>query len=297
MTTVIEVKNLTKRYKETLAVDNVSFTIEKDAIYGLLGRNGAGKTTIMSILTAQNFASSGDIRIFGEDPYENPRVLGRMCFVREGQKYPDEATAMHAFRIAGLFYPNWDQAFADDLVADFQLPTKTRIKKLSRGQLSAVGVILGLASRAEITFFDEPYLGLDAVARQIFYDRLLEDYVEHPRTIILSSHLIDEVSNLLEHVIVIDKGRIVMDGETDAVRDRAATIVGDSAAVEAFVTGRQVIHRQSLGRVTSVTVLGRLTDADRAQLAAAGLDATPVSLQQLIVRTSQSTASKEGALL
>lgn len=273
------------------------FTIEKDAIYGLLGRNGAGKTTIMSILTAQNFASSGDIRIFGEDPYENPRVLGRMCFVREGQKYPDEATAMHAFRIAGLFYPNWDQAFADDLVADFQLPTKTRIKKLSRGQLSAVGVILGLASRAEITFFDEPYLGLDAVARQIFYDRLLEDYVEHPRTIILSSHLIDEVSNLLEHVIVIDKGRIVMDEETDAVRDRAATIVGDSAAVEAFVTGRQVIHRQSLGRVTSVTVLGRLTDADRAQLAAAGLDATPVSLQQLIVRTSQSTASKEGALL
>lgn len=297
MTTVIEVKNLTKRYKETLAVDNVSFTIEKDAIYGLLGRNGAGKTTIMSILTAQNFASSGDIRIFGEDPYENPRVLGRMCFVREGQKYPDEATAMHAFRIARLFYPNWDQAFADDLVADFQLPTKTRIKKLSRGQLSAVGVILGLASRAEITFFDEPYLGLDAVARQIFYDRLLEDYVEHPRTIILSSHLIDEVSNLLEHVIVIDKGRIVMDEETDAVRDRAATIVGDSAAVEAFVTGRQVIHRQSLGRVTSVTVLGRLTDADRAQLAAAGLDATPVSLQQLIVRTSQSTASKEGALL
>lgn len=297
MTTVIEVKNLTKRYKETLAVDNVSFTIEKDAIYGLLGRNGAGKTTIMSILTAQNFASSGDIRIFGEDPYENPRVLGRMCFVREGQKYPDEATATHAFRIAGLFYPNWDQAFADDLVADFQLPTKTRIKKLSRGQLSAVGVILGLASRAEITFFDEPYLGLDAVARQIFYDRLLEDYVEHPRTIILSSHLIDEVSNLLEHVIVIDKGRIVMDEETDAVRDRAATIVGDSAAVEAFVTGRQVIHRQSLGRVTSVTVLGRLTDADRAQLAAAGLDATPVSLQQLIVRTSQSTASKEGALL
>ena len=297
MTTVIEVKNLTKRYKETLAVDNVSFTIEKDAIYGLLGRNGAGKTTIMSILTAQNFASSGDIRIFGEDPYENPRVLGRMCFVREGQKYPDEATAMHAFRIAGLFYPNWDQAFADDLVADFQLPTKTRIKKLSRGQLSAVGVILGLASRAEITFFDEPYLGLDAVARQIFYDRLLEDYVEHPRTIILSSHLIDEVSNLLEHVIVIDKGRIVMDEETDAVRDRAATIVGDSAAVEAFVTGRQVIHRQSLGRVTSVTVLGRLTDADRAQLAAAGLDATPVSLQQLIVRTSQSTGSKEGALL
>ena len=89
-------------------------------------------------------------------------------------------------RTARLFFPNWDQELADRLIDDFQLPMKRRIKKLSRGQLSAVGVIIGLASRAEITFFDEPYLGLDAVARQIFYDRLLEDYTEHPRTVILS---------------------------------------------------------------------------------------------------------------
>ena len=94
-----------------------------------------------------------------------------------------------------MFFPHWDQSFADRLVAEFGLPMKRRIKKLSRGQLSAVGVIIGLASRAEITFFDEPYLGLDAVARQIFYDRLLEDYATHPRTVILSSHLIDEVAN------------------------------------------------------------------------------------------------------
>jgi ABC-2 type transport system ATP-binding protein len=222
-----------------------------------------------------------------------------MCFVRESQKYPDDATPRHAFRMARLFFPHWDQAFADRLIDDFQLPMKKTIKKLSRGQLSAVGVIIGLAARAEITFFDEPYLGLDAVARQIFYDRLLEDYAEHPRTIILSSHLIDEVSNLLERVIVIDRGRIVMDEETDAVRDRAANIVGDTAAVDAFVTGREVLHRESLGRVSSVTVLGALTDHDRSQLAAQGLDVTPVSLQQLIVRTTQhaaEAATPEGAL-
>src|SRR3546814_3551697 len=92
MTAVIEAKNLTKRYRDTVAVDDVSFAIEKDTIYGLLGRNGAGKTTVMSILTAQNFATSGDVRVFGEHPYENARVLARMCFVREGQKYPDDAT-------------------------------------------------------------------------------------------------------------------------------------------------------------------------------------------------------------
>lgn len=290
MTDVIEVSNLTKRYRDTLAVDDVSFRIQADTIYGLLGRNGAGKTTLMSILTAQNFASRGEVRVFGQNPYENPKVLQRLCFVRESQKYPDDALPKHAFGTARLFFPNWDQQLAERLIDDFQLPMKRRIKKLSRGQLSAVGVVIGLAARAEITFFDEPYLGLDAVARQIFYDRLLEDYTEHPRTVILSSHLIDEVSNLIEKVLVIDNGRIVMDDDTDAVRDRAANIVGDAAAVDAFIVGREVVHRETLGRVASVTVLGTLTAADRERLTAAHLDVAPVSLQQLIVRTTQHAA-------
>jgi ABC-2 type transport system ATP-binding protein len=287
MTAVIEVDNLTKRYHDTSAVDDISFSIEKDTIYGLLGRNGAGKTTVMSILTAQNFATSGDVRVFGENPYENPRVLQRLCFVRESQKYPDDATPAHAFRIARLFFPNWNDELATQLIDEFQLPTKKTIKKLSRGQLSAVGVIIGLAARAEVTFFDEPYLGLDATARQIFYDRLLEDYAEHPRTVILSSHLIDEVSNLIEKVIVLDQGRVLLDDDTDAVRNRATNVVGDSAAVDEFIAGREVLHRESLGRVSSVTVLGTLTDTDRDRMRRAGLDLAPVSLQQLIVRMTQ----------
>ncbi|MFG6444534.1 ABC transporter ATP-binding protein [Microbacterium sp. P07] len=295
MTAVIEVNNLTKRYRETLALDDVSFTIQKDRIYGLLGRNGAGKTTAMSILTAQNFATSGEVRVFGQNPYENAGVLSRICFVRESQKYPDDAVPRHAFRTARLFFPHWDQDFADRLVEEFQLPMKKTIKKLSRGQLSAVGVIIGLASRAEITFFDEPYLGLDAVARQIFYDRLLEDYAQHPRTVILSSHLIDEVSNLIERVIVVDRGRVLLDDDTDAVRGRATNVVGDAAAVDAFIRDREVIHRESLGRVTSVTVLGTLTAADRDGLAARGLEIAPVSLQQLIVRLTQHASEPRAA--
>ena len=294
MTTVVEVKNLTKRYRTTTAVDNVSFSLEKDTIYGLLGRNGAGKTTVMSILTAQNFATSGEVRIFGEAPYENARVLSRMCFVRESQRYPDGWVARNALAAAALIFPNWNEELAQRLIADFQLPLNRDIKKVSRGQLSAIGVIIGIASRAEITFFDEPYLGLDAVARQIFYDRLLEDYTEHPRTIILSSHLIDEVSNLIERVLVIDNGTIIMDESTDDVRDRATAIVGESRAVEAFAAGRDVLHRESLGHVTSLTVLGHITTDERVELAAAGIELAPVSLQQLIVRLTQAAAeSKE----
>ncbi|MCP1428477.1 ABC-2 type transport system ATP-binding protein [Microbacterium foliorum] len=296
MTAVIEVQNLTKRYKDTRALDNISLSLEGGAIYGLLGRNGAGKTTLMSILTAQNFESSGTVRVFGEHPYENSRVLNRVCFVRESQKYPDDAYPRHAFAAARLFFENWDQDLADELIAEFQLPMKQTIKKLSRGQLSAVGVIIGLASRADLTFFDEPYLGLDAVARQIFYDRLLADYAEHPRTIVLSSHLIDEVSNLIEKVIVIDSGRIILNEDTDAVRDRAVTVVGDADAVDAWASGREVLHREALGRVASVTVLGALSAAERAEVAASGLDLTPVSLQQLVVRLTQKAEAAGRAL-
>lgn len=295
MASVIDTRDLTKKYKQSTALDNVNLSIEEDSIYGLLGRNGAGKTTLMSILTAQNFATSGDVEIFGEHPYENSRVLNRMCFVRESQKYPEDSNAQHALASARLFFPRWDQPLAEDLIDDFRLPLKTPIKKLSRGQQSAIGVIIGLASRAEITFFDEPYLGFDAVARQTFYDRLISDYAECPRTIILSSHLIDEVADLIENVIVIDRGRIIMDESTDEARNRAVNIVGDAEQVQRLVAGREVVHRETLGRVTSATVLGRLSETDRAFIAEADLDLTPVSLQQLVVRTTQGADESQHA--
>ncbi|WP_210604935.1 ABC transporter ATP-binding protein [Brevibacterium oceani] len=295
MNSVVEVRHLTKTYKNATALDDISLTIEKDSIYGLLGRNGAGKTTLMSILTAQNFATSGEVAVFGEDPYENARVLARMCFVRESQKYPDDSNAGHALANARLFFPHWDQALAEELTDDFRLPLKTMTRKLSRGQQSAIGVIIGLASRAEITFFDEPYLGFDAVARQTFYDRLIADYAEHPRTIVLSSHLIDEVADLIENVIVIDRGRIIMDETTEEVRNRAVNVVGDVDAINRLAAGREVIHRESLGRVASVTMLGRLSRTDCEFIAEANLDLTPVSLQQLIVRSTQTDSTDHSA--
>lgn len=290
---VIEIRNLTKRYKSELALDNVNLKIEADKIYGLLGRNGAGKTTLMSILTAQNFRSSGEVKVFGQNPYEKERVLSRLCFIRESQKYPDDFTPKHAFQSARLFFRNWDQEFADQLTKDFQLPVKRRIKKLSRGQLSAVGVIIGLASRAEITFFDEPYLGLDAVARQLFYDRLVEDYADHPRTVILSSHLIDEVANLLEHVLVIDKGRIIMDDDADDIRGTAYTVVGPAAKAEQFVAGKDVLHRERMASFASITVSGVLDENSRGDAMALGLELAPVSLQQLVVRRTMAAAELE----
>src|SRR5690606_2138758 len=156
--------------------------------------------------------------------------------------------------------------------------------KLSRGMLSAVGIIVGLASRAELTIFDEPYLGLDAVSRGLFYDRLLADYAEHPRTIVISTHLIDEISRLLAHVLIIDQGRLVADEEADALIASAFTVEGRADEVAAFLAGRSVLHRETLGGTARVLVRGALDAEARREAERRGLAVGPVSLQELFIR-------------
>jgi ABC-2 type transport system ATP-binding protein len=290
MSAVIEVAGLSKHYGSMHAVSDVSFSLDENRIHGLLGRNGAGKTTLMSLLTGQEFASSGDIRVFGAAPVENAAVLSRTCFIKESQKYPDDFKVKHVLKSARWFFEGWDEDFAQQLVGEFRLPLERRVKKVSRGQLSAIGVIVGLASRAPLTFFDEPYLGLDAVARQLFYDRLLADFAEHPRTVILSTHLIDEVSDLLEHVLVIDDGRLLVDSDTEELRGSAATVVGARTAVESFTSGRDVLARTALGSLATAT-LPRLDAAGRSEARTRGLEIEPVSLQQLVVQLTTGKAA------
>lgn len=293
MNKVVEIKGLTKSYGKVTVIQDISFSLEQNKIYGLLGRNGAGKTTIMHMITAQLFATSGDLKVFGEHPYENNRVLNQICFIKESQKYPDTYRIIDVLEVSALFFPNFDRDYAHSLIKDFNLPLKRRIKKLSRGMLSAVGIVVGLASRAPLTIFDEPYLGLDAVARSLFYDRLIEDYSEYPRTVILSTHLIDEVSQLLEHVIVIDNGKLIINEDAEALRGRAAKVIGATAKVEDLISGKEVISRESFGGLLSATVIGlHSTDLSRAEML--GLEISPISLQQLIVHlTNRRSQGKE----
>ena len=290
--TAIQVSGVTRSYRSAMALDGVTVSFAKDQIHGLLGRNGAGKTSLMSIITAQDWPSAGQVKVLGEVPHENEQVLPKICFVREEQRYIDDSLAKHAFRAAAAAFPNWSWDLAQRLIDDFRLPQKTRIKKMSRGQRSAVGVIIGLASRAEITFFDEPYMGLDAVARQLFYDRLLEDYAENPRTIVLSSHLIDEIAHLIENVVVIDAGRILLDEPVEELRDRAVTLVGRADAVAELAAGREALQHEEMGRTVRTTVLGALTDEQRQRVHELDVDVIPVSLQQLIVRLTTRQEAK-----
>ncbi|MEK3889312.1 ABC transporter ATP-binding protein [Bacillus sp. FSL K6-3431] len=296
MKNIVEITQLEKVYGEFKAVQNVSFSIEENKIYGLLGRNGAGKTTLMNMISAQIFPTTGDLKVFGESPYENTKALSQICFIKEGQKYPDNFRVIDVLEVSKVIFPNWDTEFAHILIKDFNLPLKCRIKKLSRGMLSAVGIIIGLASRAPLTIFDEPYLGLDAVARGIFYDKLMEDYAEHPRTVILSTHLIDEVSNLLEHILVIDNGKLIINQEAEELRGMAYTVTGQVTKMEAFLAGKETVHREPFGGLLSATVIQHNNSLEQKQAAANGLEITPVSLQQLIVHLTNGKSEHKGAI-
>ena len=281
MTAAITVTGLTRRYRTKLTLDQVSVSFEAGAITGLLGRNGAGKTTLLRIIAGQEFASAGSVLVFGASPAENDRILRQIVFVREDQAYPDFKVG-DALRAASWFYPNWSAELADTLMADFTLPRNQAVKKLSRGMRSALGIVIGLAARAEVTMLDEPYAGLDAVATQLFYDRLLADYAEHPRTILLSTHQVDEAAGLLERVVVMDQGRVVLDAATDDLRGAATRVSGPALAVAEFTARRQVWERRRMGSQESAVVAGPPGEADRGTARNARLTLEPISLQELV---------------
>jgi ABC-2 type transport system ATP-binding protein len=285
MTPTIFVSGLTRRYRDHVALDDVTLDIDGPSIVGLLGRNGAGKTTLMRIIANQEFASTGTVRVFGASPVENDAILRRMVLVREDQAFPD-FKVHHALRAASWFYPNWSSEVAERLLEDFNLPANRAIKKLSRGMRSALGIVIGLGAQAELTLFDEPYAGLDAVARQLFYDRLLASYAEHPSTVLLSTHLIDEAADLLERVVIIDRGRIVLDAAADDVRGSATTVSGPIAAVEEFVSGRPTWDRRRVASRESVVVAGSLDDDDRIRARELRVSLEPLSLQQVAVHAA-----------
>jgi ABC-2 type transport system ATP-binding protein len=285
MTAAATLQDVTMRFRGHTALEGVSTAVEQGSITGLLGRNGAGKTTLLQLLTGHRVPTSGRVEVFGRSPYEDDDVLSGICFVKEGQRYPDAFRICDALSAASWLFPHWDADLAEQLLADFDLPRRRTVRKLSRGMNSALGIVIGLASRAPLTLFDEPYLGLDAVARQLFYDRLLADYAEHPRTIVLSTHLIEEISDLLERVLLIDRGRVLLDEDADELRASALTVAGPRAAVDEFARGREVLHSEGLGghARSVVRVAG---PADEADAARAGLTTEPTTLQRLVVALS-----------
>ena len=245
---------LTKSYGKKEVLHNIDLTLESGKIYGLIGRNGAGKTTLLSILTAQNPATAGTITLDGQPVWENPEVLSQLCFSRE--LTPSNGSGLAAMKIkeylkiASTFYPYWDKEMADSLVQKFHLDIKQKL-----GKISMVTIVTAMASKAPFTFLDEPVAGLDVVAREQFYQLLLDEYTETGRTFIISTHIIEEASDIFEEVIIVDKGKILLKENTQELLDRAYHISGHEDLVKAARQQAQLYHEEHIGRSMGATVL------------------------------------------
>lgn len=291
MSASIEVRDLILRYGPVTAVDGLTFTLEAGRIHGLLGRNGSGKTSLLSVVSAFRRATSGLALVDGEPVWENPRAARKICFIRGSGDtiagdWPSDKIS-DALALAADHRPEWDTDYAAKLADRFELDPKAHIGKLSQGKRSALGVILGLASRCPVTIFDESYLGMDAPSRYTFYEELLADYLAHPRTIVLSTHLIEEVANLFEEVVIIDRGRLLLQDKVEDLRSRGASVIGPTDSVDRFAEGLTVLSSRQLGPTRAVTTYGELGEDRLRQARAAGLEIGPITLQDLFVHLTE----------
>ena len=265
-------------YGSCKALNSFDLQLEPNKIYGLLGRNGAGKTTLLNILTGRIFQSSGKADVFGKRAYENIDILKQICYIEEQGFYASTVRISQVLQLASGLYPNWDKEYAQSLLALFELDKRKKYRQLSRGMESSLGLIIGLASRAELTVFDEPSLGLDAVVRERFYDAVIDDFAEHPRTIIISTHLIDEVSRLFEDVIIIDGGRLLLQADGIELKEKSYYISGKEQAVRAAAEGAVIMSEESFGGTLILAVYAKngLRQSD-------DTDIQPIPMQKLFV--------------
>ena len=282
MTPTLSVRNLTQTFGETHALADISLTLATPGIHGLLGRNGSGKTTLMSIIAGLRKPTAGSVSLDGAPVYENYAATTRICIIRESGDTTTEwtDTIAEAMALARDMRPFWDDGYAANLLDLFALSPKTKVSALSRGERAKLACLLGLAARAPLTLFDEAYLGMDAPGRYAFYDALLEDFLAHPRLIMVSSHHIEEVARLFEEVVIIDHGRLVLHEAADALR--GVSLTGPTTTVDALAAKARLLSEKSLGPTKSVT----LYDAPQALLddaRKAGLEIGTLPIQDLFV--------------
>lgn len=289
----ISINNLNLSYSNHTALQNVSFELGRNKIYGLLGRNGAGKTSLLSIIASFREQTSGDITINGEAPFENAKIMQLVTFMYN-KDYKDESEKVKGIlEGAEQYRPNFDRTYAEYLVKRFKLDLKKPIKQFSKGMQSALNVCIGLASRSPITIFDEVYLGMDAPSREIFYKELLEDQERHPRIMILSTHLVSEMDYLFDEVLILDQGQILLQEEYDSLINKGAKVTGTKDVVDQFVQTRQVVHEEQLGNTKAVTIYGELSNGERRSASEMGLEIAPITLQELFVHLTKEDTDYE----
>ena len=216
---VISVSQLTRRFGATTALDSISLSLPRGAVYGLVGANGAGKTTLIKHVLGLLKAESGSVRVFDLDPVADPvAVLSRIGYLSEENDLPGWMRVDELIRYSRAFYPDWDDAYAEELRRSFALDPAAKIRTLSKGQKARAGLLVALAHRPELLLLDEPSSGLDPIVRRDILGAVIRTIADEGRTVLFSSHLLEEVEEVADHVTMISEGRIALSAPLDEIR-------------------------------------------------------------------------------
>jgi len=218
---LVDVNNLSRSFGRKLALDRVNFHVAKGRVCGLVGANGAGKTTLIKHLLGLLRAQSGSVRVFDHDPVRDPvAVLSRIGYLSEERELPEWMRVDELMAYTQAFHPTWDTSYAQQLLETFALDPSRKIKELSKGMRAQAGLVAAVAHRPELLILDEPSSGLDVVVRRDILDAIVRTVADDGRTVIFSSHLLDEVERMSDHVTMIHDGRVTLSGALDDLRRR-----------------------------------------------------------------------------
>ncbi|WP_165222453.1 ABC transporter ATP-binding protein [Aquisphaera insulae] len=216
---VVHIEGLSRRFGGKTALDGVDLEIPVGTVFGLVGENGAGKTTLIKHILGLLRAQAGSVRVFGRDPVQEPvEVLSRIGYLSEDRDLPDWMTVGEVLRYLRAFYPTWDDSLADDLRRQFELDPKARVKTLSQGQRARTALLAAMAYRPDLLVLDEPSTGLDPIVRRDILTAIIRTVADEGRTVLFSSHLLDEVERMADSIAMIDRGRIVLCGPLSDVK-------------------------------------------------------------------------------
>lgn len=218
---VVRVEGLVRWFKRTTALDGVSLRVYPGTVHGLVGENGAGKTTLMEHLLGGYRPQAGTVSVFGFDPVKHPvEVLSRIGYLSEERDIPGWMTVRELMQYSKAFYPDWDATYAEQKRQDFGLDPGAKIKTLSRGERAKAGLLCAIAYRPPLLLLDEPSSGLDVSARRDILEAIVRTVADEGRTVIFSSHLLDEVERVSDNITMIHKGRVVLDGALEDIKAR-----------------------------------------------------------------------------
>jgi ABC-2 type transport system ATP-binding protein len=218
---LVDIRRLTRQFGNKTALDDVSLTVPRGGVFGLIGGNGAGKTTLIKHILGLLRAQAGTVQVFGFDPTKNPvGVLGRIGYLSEDRDLPHWMRVGELLRYTQAFFPNWDETYAEELRVAFDLDPQARVQNLSRGQRARAGLLVALAHRPDLLVLDEPSSGLDPIVRRDILGAIIRTIADEGRTVLFSSHLLDEVERVADRVAIIHQGRIVLTATMDEIKER-----------------------------------------------------------------------------